>query len=163
MAALILSVDSATMDSTPIQTADFSVPAINGSHSRSANGYRSSAESHTQPSNMASNGSDKPTNGTNGNTSNAAPTRNEPRPGDYVQWQSLPPGGPLNRWSHTITREHDFPGAQVSSSFPSRQPFISSLSELGPSNRFRLPRNQGERQKCCFGHNSAWRSSLRSW
>lgn len=32
---------------------------------------------------------------------------------DYLQFKTLPPGGPLNRWSHTITREHDFPGAQV--------------------------------------------------
>ncbi|KAF6801213.1 dihydroxy-acid dehydratase [Colletotrichum sojae] len=32
---------------------------------------------------------------------------------DYLQFKTLPPGGPLNRWSHTITREHDFPGAQA--------------------------------------------------
>jgi len=32
---------------------------------------------------------------------------------DYVQFKCLPPGGPLNRWSTTLTREHDFPGAQV--------------------------------------------------
>ena len=32
----------------------------------------------------------------------------------YVQFKSLPPGGPLNRWSHAVTNEHDFPGAQVS-------------------------------------------------
>ncbi|WYZ39706.1 hypothetical protein EsH8_IV_000047 [Colletotrichum jinshuiense] len=32
---------------------------------------------------------------------------------DYIQFKSLPAGGPLNRWSHTITREHDFPGAQA--------------------------------------------------
>ncbi|KAI1204373.1 dihydroxy-acid dehydratase [Annulohypoxylon truncatum] len=31
----------------------------------------------------------------------------------YIQFECLPPGGPLNRWSHTITREHDFPGAQA--------------------------------------------------
>ncbi|KAK3358438.1 hypothetical protein B0T24DRAFT_540608 [Lasiosphaeria ovina] len=40
--------------------------------------------------------------------------RNEPRPGDYTQFERLPPGGPLNRWSQVITRGHDFPGAQVS-------------------------------------------------
>ncbi|KAL1867818.1 hypothetical protein VTK73DRAFT_3992 [Phialemonium thermophilum] len=40
-------------------------------------------------------------------------TRNELRPGDYIQWNVLPPGGPLNRWSSTITRGHDFPGAQA--------------------------------------------------
>ncbi len=34
--------------------------------------------------------------------------------GDYIEFKSLPPGGPLNRWSHTLTNEHDFPGAQVS-------------------------------------------------
>ncbi|OAQ78953.1 dihydroxy-acid dehydratase [Purpureocillium lilacinum] len=32
---------------------------------------------------------------------------------DYVQFKCLPPGGPLNRWSTTLTREHDFPGAQA--------------------------------------------------
>lgn len=32
---------------------------------------------------------------------------------DYIQFKCLPPGGPLNRWSTTLTREHDFPGAQV--------------------------------------------------
>ncbi|OTB20801.1 hypothetical protein K445DRAFT_313280 [Daldinia sp. EC12] len=31
----------------------------------------------------------------------------------YIQFECLPPGGPLNRWSHAITREHDFPGAQA--------------------------------------------------
>ncbi|ETS75806.1 dihydroxy-acid dehydratase [Pestalotiopsis fici W106-1] len=31
----------------------------------------------------------------------------------YIQFKCLPPGGALNRWSHTITREHDFPGAQA--------------------------------------------------
>lgn len=41
-------------------------------------------------------------------------TRNEPKAGEYIQWKTLPPGGPLNRWSHAITRGHDFPGAQVS-------------------------------------------------
>lgn len=40
-------------------------------------------------------------------------TRNEPRPGDYIQWKTLPPGGPLNRWSQALTRGHDFPGAQA--------------------------------------------------
>lgn len=33
---------------------------------------------------------------------------------EYIQWKALPPGGPLNRWSHAITNDHDFPGAQVS-------------------------------------------------
>ncbi|TWU70858.1 hypothetical protein ED733_000816 [Metarhizium rileyi] len=32
---------------------------------------------------------------------------------DYVQFNCLPPGGPLNRWSTTLTRNHDFPGAQA--------------------------------------------------
>lgn len=31
----------------------------------------------------------------------------------YIQFKCLPAGGPLNRWSHAITREHDYPGAQV--------------------------------------------------
>lgn len=36
----------------------------------------------------------------------------------YIQFRCLPapePGtdGPLNRWSHMITRGHDFPGAQA--------------------------------------------------
>ena len=41
--------------------------------------------------------------------------RNEPKFVDYIQFKTLPPGGPLNRWSHAVTREHDFPGAQVRS------------------------------------------------
>jgi dihydroxy-acid dehydratase len=36
---------------------------------------------------------------------------------DYVQFKCLPPGGPLNRWSTTLTRGHDFPGAQVCNQF----------------------------------------------
>ncbi|KAH8898992.1 dihydroxy-acid dehydratase [Thozetella sp. PMI_491] len=39
--------------------------------------------------------------------------RNEPQRDDYIQWNVLPPGGPLNRWSQNLTREHDFPGAQA--------------------------------------------------
>lgn len=39
--------------------------------------------------------------------------RNVPKPGDYLQFESLPPNGPLNRWSQVLTRDHDFPGAQV--------------------------------------------------
>lgn len=41
--------------------------------------------------------------------------RNMPKEGEYVQWRTLPPGNPdqLNRWSHFLTREHEFPGAQV--------------------------------------------------
>ncbi|KAH9886181.1 dihydroxy-acid dehydratase [Xylariomycetidae sp. FL2044] len=31
----------------------------------------------------------------------------------YIQFRCLPPGGPLNRWSHMLTREHDFPGAKA--------------------------------------------------
>ncbi|PSR80424.1 dihydroxy-acid dehydratase [Coniella lustricola] len=32
---------------------------------------------------------------------------------DYIQWPCLPPGGALNRWSHAITREHDFVAAKA--------------------------------------------------
>lgn len=32
---------------------------------------------------------------------------------DYLQFPILPPGDKLNRWSHKITREHDYPGAQA--------------------------------------------------
>ncbi|KAI0399169.1 dihydroxy-acid dehydratase [Xylaria palmicola] len=31
----------------------------------------------------------------------------------YIQFRCLPPGGKLNRWSHIITREHDFPASQA--------------------------------------------------
>ena len=45
-------------------------------------------------------------------------TENTPSQGQdgegYVQFKTLPSGGPLNRWSHNITNDHDFPGAQVS-------------------------------------------------
>ncbi|EJT76792.1 hypothetical protein GGTG_06707 [Gaeumannomyces tritici R3-111a-1] len=37
----------------------------------------------------------------------------ETKPGDYLDWERLPPGGPLNRYSAKITRGHDFPGAQA--------------------------------------------------
>ncbi|KAK1831468.1 dihydroxy-acid and 6-phosphogluconate dehydratase [Podospora conica] len=46
-------------------------------------------------------------------TDAAAKDRNEPKYGDYTQFKTLPPGGPLNRWSHALTRGHDFPGAQA--------------------------------------------------
>ncbi|KAK3313569.1 dihydroxy-acid/6-phosphogluconate dehydratase [Apodospora peruviana] len=39
--------------------------------------------------------------------------RNEPKDGEYIQWETLPPNGALNRWSHVLTREHEFPGAQA--------------------------------------------------
>ncbi|KAK3994230.1 dihydroxy-acid and 6-phosphogluconate dehydratase [Cladorrhinum sp. PSN332] len=39
--------------------------------------------------------------------------RNVPKPGEYIQFDHLPPGGPLNRWSQFMTRGHDFPGAQA--------------------------------------------------
>ncbi|KAK4237613.1 dihydroxy-acid and 6-phosphogluconate dehydratase [Achaetomium macrosporum] len=39
--------------------------------------------------------------------------RNMPKPEEYIQFECLPAGGPLNRWSHFMTREHDFPGAQA--------------------------------------------------
>ncbi|KFA66015.1 hypothetical protein S40285_03707 [Stachybotrys chlorohalonatus IBT 40285] len=41
------------------------------------------------------------------------PERDPKAPGDFIQFKCLPPGGPLNRWSANITREHDFPGAQA--------------------------------------------------
>lgn len=46
--------------------------------------------------------------------SNGHGARNVPRDGDYIQWDSLPPGGALNRWSHSMTKGHDYVGAQVS-------------------------------------------------
>lgn len=45
--------------------------------------------------------------------STAVPGDDPKSSSDYVQFKCLPPGGPLNRWSTTLTREHDFPGAQV--------------------------------------------------
>jgi hypothetical protein len=50
-------------------------------------------------------------NGSN-NTTNDVPYDGRNK-GEYLEFPILPPGGPLNRWSHKITREHDFPGAQV--------------------------------------------------
>lgn len=44
--------------------------------------------------------------------------RNLPREDDYIQWPELPPGGPLNRWSHFITKDHDFVAAKVSEMYP---------------------------------------------
>lgn len=37
----------------------------------------------------------------------------EPHNTAYAHFPSLPPGGPLNRWSHYLTRGHDMPGAQA--------------------------------------------------
>lgn len=48
-----------------------------------------------------------------GDAPTGGPGRNEPKSADYIDWECLPPGGPLNRWSHTITKDHDYPGAQV--------------------------------------------------
>lgn len=53
-------------------------------------------------------------NGHGSGNGNGHGDRNVPRPGEYIQFECLPPGGPLNRWSQVMTREHDFPGAQVS-------------------------------------------------
>ncbi|KAM7212841.1 hypothetical protein V8F06_011787 [Rhypophila decipiens] len=58
-------------------------------------------------------------NGYSHNINHNPEPRNEPKDGDYIQWQALPPGGPLNRWSQKLTRGHDSPGAQVSEIFPS--------------------------------------------
>ncbi|KAK4098887.1 hypothetical protein N658DRAFT_205702 [Parathielavia hyrcaniae] len=48
----------------------------------------------------------------NSNNSYSHSDRNVPKPGEYIQFESLPAGGPLNRWSQVLTRGHDFPGAQ---------------------------------------------------
>jgi len=32
---------------------------------------------------------------------------------DYIEFNCLPPGGKLNRWSQNLTNGHDFPGAQA--------------------------------------------------
>ncbi|KAK4215406.1 dihydroxy-acid and 6-phosphogluconate dehydratase [Rhypophila decipiens] len=52
-------------------------------------------------------------NGYSHNINHNPEPRNEPKDGDYIQWQALPPGGPLNRWSQKLTRGHDSPGAQA--------------------------------------------------
>ncbi|KAF5676779.1 dihydroxy-acid dehydratase [Fusarium heterosporum] len=41
------------------------------------------------------------------------PTHDPKQSSDYIPFPCLPPGGPLNRWSTKITREHDYPGAQA--------------------------------------------------
>lgn len=41
------------------------------------------------------------------------PTHDPKQSSDYIPFPCLPPGGPLNRWSTKVTREHDYPGAQV--------------------------------------------------
>lgn len=49
-------------------------------------------------------------------SSNTAPVAPGPDPKsspDFIQFKCLPPGDALNRWSATVTREHDFPGAQA--------------------------------------------------
>ncbi|KAI1378473.1 dihydroxy-acid dehydratase [Hypoxylon crocopeplum] len=47
-------------------------------------------------------------------TTGAGPGLEDPKSDpQYIQFKCLPPGGSLNRWSHAITREHDYPGAQA--------------------------------------------------
>ncbi|KAM6515118.1 hypothetical protein FSOLCH5_009356 [Fusarium solani] len=41
------------------------------------------------------------------------PTHDPKQSSDYIPFPCLPPGGPLNRWSTKVTREHDYPGAQA--------------------------------------------------
>ncbi|KHE83786.1 hypothetical protein GE21DRAFT_3885, partial [Neurospora crassa] len=50
-----------------------------------------------------------------GQTTSNDSERNLPKEGEYIQWRTLPAGNPdqLNRWSHFLTREHEFPGAQA--------------------------------------------------
>jgi hypothetical protein len=52
-------------------------------------------------------------NGRESGQGNGHAERNSPKDGEYIQFECLPPGGPLNRWSHFMTKGHDFPGAQV--------------------------------------------------
>lgn len=47
--------------------------------------------------------------------SSSVPTVDPKQDKDYIPFPCLPPGGPLNRWSTKLTREHDYPGAQVTS------------------------------------------------
>ncbi|KAK4246059.1 dihydroxy-acid and 6-phosphogluconate dehydratase [Corynascus novoguineensis] len=64
---------------------------------------------------MAPHANEAPT-GRNGNESdkkNGHHDRNLPKPGEYLQFDCLSAGGPLNRWSQVLTRGHDFPGAQA--------------------------------------------------
>lgn len=47
-------------------------------------------------------------------TSGSAEPAHDPKSSsDYIQFECLPPGGALNRWSARLTKDHDFPGAQV--------------------------------------------------
>lgn len=89
-----------------------------------------------------------------------AQDRNEPKYDDYIKFKTLPPGGPLNRWSHAVTREHDFPGAQVrsSSSCPPLRPACAGaktrrkpVRPLGASEQLRVagwPGNHGPKEAC---------------
>lgn len=47
---------------------------------------------------------------------------------DYIQFKEHPIEGQLNRWSHTITREHDFPGAQVRKTFSESSTAVSCVT-----------------------------------
>lgn len=90
-----------------------------------------------------------------------AQDRNEPKYADYIKFKTLPPGGPLNRWSHAVTREHDFPGAQVRSSSslvrrcPRPEPAAKTrrkpVHPLGASEQLRVagwPGNHGPKELC---------------
>ncbi|KAM0253690.1 hypothetical protein ACHAP5_000267 [Fusarium lateritium] len=41
------------------------------------------------------------------------PAHDPKQSSEYIPFPCLPPGGPLNRWSAKVTREHDYPGAQA--------------------------------------------------
>ncbi|KAM0222888.1 hypothetical protein ACHAPA_004836 [Fusarium lateritium] len=47
------------------------------------------------------------------NQASNVPAHDPKQSSEYIPFPCLPPGGPLNRWSAKITREHDYPGAQA--------------------------------------------------
>ncbi len=99
---------------------DGSSSTTNGTSSTTNGMNGTSHHSTTNGSSAAHSTTGGPTNSltTNGHDhSNGAEASRFPKPGDYVHINALPPGGPLNRWSQNLTREHDHPGAQVRPSF----------------------------------------------
>lgn len=80
------------------------------------------------------------------------PVHDPKQSSDYIPFPCLPPGGPLNRWSTKITREHDYPGAQVCCNqlAAAHQRLTDTTRPLGYALRSRCPK-RGQDEECTSG------------
>ena len=81
------------------------------------------------------------------------PTHDPKQSSDYIPFPCLPPGGPLNRWSTKVTREHDYPGAQVWPSIEFPHHVVSgSEARLGHALRSRRPQQGQDEERAPGRH-----------